>query len=1182
MKKLSPLIILFLSLNLFSQKEANFWYFGRNAALDFNSGAPIPVSGSKLNTVEGCSSFSDANGNLLFYVGAPNDDARELTVWDKNNNPMPNGTGLQGDSSSAQSALTIPHPNNPDIYYLFTVGTTATGGSSGGTAGFFLYEINMSLNGGNGDIDITKGDATGAINLSDGKDIDWTEKVTAVRAKDCNTFWVISLSETTSINGNNEFYAYKVSDAGVDTTNPVISEVPGLRTSDVRGYLKVSPDGTKLVAASISNGTFIFDFNNETGEVTNFKNSTSINQLNINNGYGVEFSTSSDRLYISTGESSSGTQENLYQFNLNLSTFSEINNSRFLVYNYFNTRGALQLGPDGKIYWSSDGSNNISVINSPNLLGAAVNYSHQSVNLGLGITASQGLPPFLSSLLLPIEIKDKSTNQIINNQNLQFCVGESKTIEPEAVSGSNITYEWSLNNGTTTTTIATTKNLPLLNLTKANNGTYTLKVELTDDCGNTTSYDGTFSIEVFETASAKQDIKDILFCDDDLSIPNSFDLSALKNTEILDGLDSVIFDVLYFDTLDKANDNLAGTNLPSPYLINTVGKQTIYARVNNKNAPNACYAITNFDIQITSTPIATQPTDYNLCDDDTDGIINNIDFSGKDLEVLNTLSNTQYNVIYYTTQIGAETNDALTIIDKENHAVTNSQRIYIRVENKDNTACYIVSNDANGSLFKSFNIIIDPKPIVLNAVVELFQCDNDADKQTTFNLTEAEISISKDIDHTFKYFKTKTEAENGTPEIADKTSYFVNTNGEAWVRTTSTNTTCYTISKINLTVSYTPNQTFGDTFYECDDFLDDQGNNTVNNDDSDGITSFDLSTAPNLITTDSDKKVEFYETDSDRTKSINEITETQSLSNYRNKNTPYTGAPLTIFYKIISITNNNCQGIGQFYLEVNEIPNFTVNGEDAENPIIICTYNIPYTLQVTTTGNYNYIWTKDGASFGRDTKTLEINEPGVYTVTALSKDPSICSRVKTITVLKSNFETLKDNYITIKDDTSGISSNLSIQIDIPTTPLINETFKYALENENGTIIHSLQDSNIFNDIEGGIYKVIVENNDGCGASELTVSVLQFPKYFTPSGNTNSTWVVKGANNAFYQSNSTINIFNRYGKLIAQTTIDGNGWDGTYNGKTLPSDDYWFSVQLIPIDTNKMPILKKGHFSLLRK
>ena len=59
-----------------------------------------------------------------------------------------------------------------------------------------------------------------------------------------------------------------------------------------------------------------------------------------------------------------------------------------------------------------------------------------------------------------------------------------------------------------------------------------------------------------------------------------------------------------------------------------------------------------------------------------------------------------------------------------------------------------------------------------------------------------------------------------------------------------------------------------------------------------------------------------------------------------------------------------------------------------------------------------------------------------------------------------------------------------------------------------------------------------------------------------------------------------NIFNRFGTLVAQIPIDSQGWDGTYNGKTLSSDDYWFSVQLIPTDTNRPPILKKGHFSLL--
>ena len=84
MKNILPLLLLFISLNTFSQKEANFWYFGNGAALDFNSGSPVPVNGSQLNTLEGCSSFSDANGNLLFYLGAPTSDGRNLTIWNNN------------------------------------------------------------------------------------------------------------------------------------------------------------------------------------------------------------------------------------------------------------------------------------------------------------------------------------------------------------------------------------------------------------------------------------------------------------------------------------------------------------------------------------------------------------------------------------------------------------------------------------------------------------------------------------------------------------------------------------------------------------------------------------------------------------------------------------------------------------------------------------------------------------------------------------------------------------------------------------------------------------------------------------------------------------------------------------------------------------------------------------------
>ena len=71
----------------------------------------------------------------------------------------------------------------------------------------------------------------------------------------------------------------------------------------------------------------------------------------------------------------------------------------------------------------------------------------------------------------------------------------------------------------------------------------------------------------------------------------------------------------------------------------------------------------------------------------------------------------------------------------------------------------------------------------------------------------------------------------------------------------------------------------------------------------------------------------------------------------------------------------------------------------------------------------------------------------------------------------------------------------------------------------------------------------------------------------------------GINENFYAS-SNIYIFNRYGKLITQINPKSSGWDGMFNGKNLPSDDYWFSVELI--DNGGTIRVQKGHFSLIRR
>ncbi|WP_168196962.1 hypothetical protein [Flavobacterium alkalisoli] len=42
----------FFNQAIYAQKEANIWYFGQHAGLDFNSGIPVPLLDGQINTNE--------------------------------------------------------------------------------------------------------------------------------------------------------------------------------------------------------------------------------------------------------------------------------------------------------------------------------------------------------------------------------------------------------------------------------------------------------------------------------------------------------------------------------------------------------------------------------------------------------------------------------------------------------------------------------------------------------------------------------------------------------------------------------------------------------------------------------------------------------------------------------------------------------------------------------------------------------------------------------------------------------------------------------------------------------------------------------------------------------------------------------------------------------------------------
>ncbi|HCY83170.1 MAG TPA: hypothetical protein DHV22_16985, partial [Xanthomarina gelatinilytica] len=333
MKKLLFYFLLSINFCVFSQEEASNWYFGENAGIQFaNDGSITVLNDGQLNTIEGCSSISDSNGNLLFYTDG-------ITVYNRQHTILNNGFGLMGDPSSSQSAIVVPKPNDPDIYYIFTVGSNQS------LTGLKYSVVDMTRDGGLGQV-VQKN-----INLLS----QCSEKVSAV-LKDCasQTIWVIALSNP---GGNatsplNTFHAFEVTNTGVNTT-AVVSTINGMGISDLRGYLKFSPSGEKLACANVqSDGLFLFDFDKQTGIVSNNL------RLNINNPYdepyGIEFSPNSEMLYVSSSNDYFNSADDhlpskhfsaLTQFDL---TNPDIVGSQQLIDQQNLYRSALQLGPNGK------------------------------------------------------------------------------------------------------------------------------------------------------------------------------------------------------------------------------------------------------------------------------------------------------------------------------------------------------------------------------------------------------------------------------------------------------------------------------------------------------------------------------------------------------------------------------------------------------------------------------------------------------------------------------------------------------------------------------------------------------------------------------------------------------------------------------------------------------------------
>ncbi len=418
---------------------------------------------------------------------------------------------------------------------------------------------------------------------------------------------------------------------------------------------------------------------------------------------------------------------------------------------------------------------------------------------------------------------------------------------------------------------------------------------------------------------------DINRCDENRVGFLDFDLIADQTPQILNSLDPILnpdltdFEVLYFDTLADADANTTAAIIANPYRVNTSDNPTIYARIHNINN-TTCYSIVEFKLKVTDTPTPTQPSVYRICDDTASG--SDIDqkslflLNTKDAEILATVTNPgDYFISYHTDLIDAQTSSSSNAIDKNaDYEVTLSQRIYVRVENIDNVACNTISDDSPGSTFTSFELIVDPLPIITDTV-ELKQCDDDTDGFSLFNLNEAATDISTNyLNETFVFYPSLLDAENDTNAFtAAEVLVFENrtvTTDIVWARAISSEN-CYRIAEVTIIVSTTGlPATFQRSFSVCDDFLDIDGNDTANNDDNDGISAFDFSSVTAevraLFPVSQQLTITYYRNQADALAELNAIADP---SNYRN-----IGYPITqqIYIRVDSDLDNDCLGFGPY------------------------------------------------------------------------------------------------------------------------------------------------------------------------------------------------------------------------------------------------------------------------------
>lgn len=521
-----------------------------------------------------------------------------------------------------------------------------------------------------------------------------------------------------------------------------------------------------------------------------------------------------------------------------------------------------------------------------------------------------------------------------------------------------------------------------------------------------------------------------------------------------------------------------------------------------------------------SNPFATQNfDDFNdivLCDDGADNL-EPYDFSLLTVPYLG--SSTGFTVTYFSSNQDASLNNNEII------GLTNiSQGTYFARIDHASSSCFTIK----------------PIAVFFNSLqpLQVFGCDDTPDGIYTFDTS----SLETDLLNGLTGFDLSYKDENNNPLPSPFPNFF--TTSEQIIKVTLTSNTgsiCTFDTTIEFVINNKP-QVFT-VPANLTNLCNQNGSNQTTETASFDTSSFQTT----ILGSQTGVNVEYYDE--------NNVQLSSPLPN------PFITSNQNIIVKVINANDVTCFTTDIISFNVLSLPNIELQGAEMyvcnnlPNYYVNLTAGLPNANQAS---NYTYQWfLNTNLIVGKTAYNLQVNAAGNYSVKVTNSNN--CENSRTIVVKESEIAIINNVIVNdFSDDNSLIIDATGIGI-----------YSYSLNNI------TYQSLNVFNHLVPGIYDVYVKDERNCGIAIKEINILGAPKYFTPNGDGyNDFWNIKGVD-AKLNAKTVIRIFDRYGKLLTQINPLSLGWDGIYNNKSLPADDYWYTIEL-----NNGRIVK-GYFSLIR-